>query len=291
MIKINENSDVVVIVGPTSVGKTALSIEIAKKYNGEIISGDAYQVYRKMDIGTAKVTSDEMQGIEHHLIDIIDYQDEYNVQLFQKQARALIADIKARGKLPIIAGGTGLYVQAVLYNYEFDTNEEYETLKQANELKSKGELQELVKGFSVDLNASDFENHKRLVAVVTKKMLGNDLKKSGKTPFYDRIQMIGLTCEREKLYQRINLRVDKMVNQGLFNEVEQFEANYQSQLAIGYKEIHGFLRGEYDKEHAIELIKRNSRRFAKRQYTWYRNKMPQIEWFEYKEEKWQSVKN
>ncbi len=288
---IDKNSDVIVIVGPTSVGKTALAIELAQKYNGEIISGDAYQVYKEMDIGTAKVTAKEMQGIPHHLIDIIDYQTEYSVQKFQKEARRLISEIKKRGKLPIIAGGTGLYVQAVLYNYEFAENPEFTHVKQMNEKQSIEQLQAYIGENNIKLNESDFANHKRLVAVATKIMLGSELKKSGRTPFYDKIQMIGLTCEREELYKRINYRVDLMIQAGLFEEVKQFKPGYQSQQAIGYKEIHQYFAGNCTKEEAIELIKRNTRRFAKRQYTWYRNKMPQIVWYERKGDMWQLVKN
>ncbi len=288
---IDKNSDVIVIVGPTSVGKTKLAIEIAKEHNGEVISGDAYQVYRKMDIGTAKVTEAEMQGVVHHLIDIIDYQDNYNVQIFQKQARKLIEDIKKRGKLPIIAGGTGLYVQSVLFNYEFGEDPQYQELKIKNEAKSLAELQEIITNSNIKLNSSDFNNHKRLVVVATKVMLNKPLNSNAKKPFYDKMQMIGLTTNREILYERINKRVDLMIEQGLFNEVQQFKPNYQSQEAIGYKEIHRYFNGELTKEEAIDLIKQNSRRFAKRQYTWYRNKMPEIVWYQYQEEKWQLVRN
>ncbi len=288
---IDKNSDVIVIVGPTSVGKTKLAIEIAKEYNGEVISGDAYQVYRKMDIGTAKVTETEMEGVIHHLIDIIDYQDEYNVQMFQKSARELISDIKKRGKMPIIAGGTGLYVQAVLFNYEFGEDPQYQKLKVENEAKSLVELQEIINNSNINLNSSDFNNHKRLVVVATKIMLNKPLNSNANEPFYDKMQMIGLTTDRETLYERINKRVDLMVEQGLFAEVQQFKPDYQSQQAIGYKEIHRYFAGELTKEATIDLIKQNSRRFAKRQYTWYRNKMPQITWYQYLEGKWQLVKS
>lgn len=291
MIKIDKNLDVLVIVGPTSVGKSALAIELAQKYNGEIISGDAYQVYKKMDIGTAKVTKHEQSQAVHHLIDIIDYKQEYNVHKFQEQARCLIEDIKARGKLPIIAGGTGLYVQSVLYNYEFKEIDGFKELKVKNEKKTKEELQAYIKMNHVELNNSDINNHKRLSVIVTKHMLGMPLANDGYKKFYDNVQIIGLTADRHELYQRIDQRVDQMINQGLVKEVEQFESNHYSQLAIGYKEIHQYLSSELTYEQAVELIKKNSRNFAKRQYTWYRNKIKEITWYQKEGDTWQLIKD
>ncbi len=291
MIKLEDNIDVLVIVGPTSVGKSALAIEMAQKYNGEIISGDAYQVYRKMDVGTAKVSAEEQELAVHHLIDIIDYKDEYNVQKFQEQARALIKDIKSRGKLPIIAGGTGLYVQAVLYKYEFKEIEGFEELKLTNEQQTIEELQAYIKENDITMNNSDINNFKRLVMTVTKHMLGLDLANKAKEKYYENFQIIGLTTNRDELYRRINYRVDIMVSNGLLEEVKQFERNHFSQLAIGYKEIHQYYAGELSKDEAIELVKKNSRNFAKRQYTWYRNKMPEIMWYELEGDTWQSIKD
>ncbi len=291
MIEVRKNLDVLVIVGPTSVGKSALAIELAQKYDGEIISGDAYQVYRQMDIGTAKVSEDEQKAAVHHLIDIIDYQDEYNVQQFQKAARELITDIKSRGKLPIIAGGTGLYIQSVLYKYEFNEIAGFDELKSKNEKQTIEELKAYVEKHQITMNNSDINNHKRLVMSVTKHMLGLPLANAAKEKYYQNVQLIGLTTDRETLYARINKRVDLMVESGLVAEVKQFEPNYFSQLAIGYKEIHQYLVNELSYEEALELVKKNSRNFAKRQYTWYRNKMPEITWYEKQGEKWQLVKN
>ncbi len=291
MIKLEDNLDVLVIVGPTSVGKSALAIEMAQKYNGEIISGDAYQVYCKMDIGTAKVTAEEQNAAVHHLIDIVNYKNEYNVQMFQSEARRLISDIKSRGKLPIIAGGTGLYVQAVLYNYEFKEINGFDETKEENETKTIEQLQAYVKENNIVLNNSDINNYKRLVMTVTKHMLGLDIANKAKEKYYDNFQIIGLTTNREELYQRINKRVDIMVENGLFEEVKQFEPNHFSQLAIGYKEIHKYFANELTREEAIELVKKNSRNFAKRQYTWYRNKMPEITWYELEGDTWQSIKD
>ncbi len=291
MIEIKDNLDVLVIVGPTSVGKSALAIELAQKLNGEIISGDAYQVYQNMDIGTAKVTKEEMDAAKHHLIDIKNYKDEYNVMMFQKQARKLIGEIKARGKLPIIAGGTGLYVQSVLYNYEFNEIPGFEAKREENNLLSTEELQKYVQLNNLKLNNSDINNHKRLVMCVTKHQLGLPLAKKAKDKHYDNFQIVGLTCERETLYERINQRVDLMVEKGLIDEVRKFERSYLSQLAIGYKEIHMYLNDECTIEEAIELVKKNSRNYAKRQYTWYRNKMQEIDWYEKEGEEWQLIKD
>ncbi len=290
-MKINKDLDVLVIVGPTSVGKSDLAIELAQKYNGEIISGDAYQVYKNMDIGTAKVSIDEQKQAIHHLIDVVDYQDEYNVKLFQSAARELISEIKARGKLPIIAGGTGLYIQAVLYQYEFNEIEGFDEVKKEVENLDKSELTAYVMENNIKLNESDIHNYKRLVMSVTKHRLGLDQANKAREKYYDNYQVIGLTVDRQILYRRINERVDKMINAGLIEEVKQFDAQYLSQLAIGYKEIHQYFAKKITREEAIELVKKNSRNFAKRQYTWYRNKMPEIEWYEKRGKVWELIKN
>ncbi len=290
-MRINKNIDVLVIVGPTSVGKSELAINLAQKYNGEIISGDAYQVYKKMDIGTAKVSSKEQAQAVHHLIDIVDYTQEYNVKLFQQAARKLISEIKSKGKLPIIAGGTGLYIQAVLYEYEFNEISGFEELRNEIEKWSKQELVEYVVQNKIALNESDIHNYKRLTMTVTKHKLGLPLANNARKKHYQNYQIIGLTTDRQVLYERINMRVDTMINAGLIDEVKQFDANYLSQLAIGYKEIHQYLAANLTKEQAIELVKKNSRNFAKRQYTWYRNKMPEIEWYEKRGDIWELIKN
>lgn len=278
-ININKELDCLVIVGPTAVGKSKFAIELAQKYDGEIISGDAYQVYKKMDIGTAKVSTEEMQGIKHYLIDICDYKDEFNVKIFQAKAREIIQDIKSRGKLPIIVGGTGLYIQAVLFEYEFDENIEFKNMKQELEVKNLLELQQIVKRFNIELNNSDWNNHRRLVNVAAKLLLNIELNNNGTKRYYENFEVIGLTMSREIIYDRINKRVDEMIEKGLIEEVVQFEPNYISQLAIGYKEIHQYLNNEIGYEETIELIKKNSRNFAKRQYTWFKNKMD-ITWIE-----------
>ena len=278
---------IIAIVGPTAVGKTKLSIRLAKKLNGEIISGDAMQIYRGLDIGTAKVTCEEMEGIPHHLLDEKNPDERYSVAAFQKAVRAKIDEIIARGKLPIIVGGTGLYVKAVLYDYEFaedvtSDNAQYEAL--TNE-------QLHAKLASIDKEAAKAlhpNNRRRVVRALniydeTNVTKSETLKAQAKKLVYD-VALIGLTDERSVLYERINARVDQMVHEGLVEEVRRlYETGItkeaQAIAAIGYKEIYNYLEGMIDLETAIELVKRNSRRLAKRQYTWFRNQMD-VTWFD-----------
>ncbi len=289
-IEINKDLDVLTIVGPTASGKTALAIAIAKQLNGEIISGDAYQIYRKMDIGTAKVTKQEMDYIVHHMIDIVDYDQEFNVMIFQSMVRDLIKDIKSRGKLPIIAGGTGLYIQAVLYQYEFNENTQYQTLKLENELKPLKELQQYCINNKLQLNESDYGNHKRLVVKVTKKMLNLEDTNNALIPFYNNFQIICLDIERDILYQRIDNRVDVMITLGLEKEVKQFNPTPNSQLAIGYKEFHQYFRGDITYEQTIIMIKQKSRNFAKRQMSWFRTKAG-ITHYQLEGDTWKLIQN
>ena len=174
----------------------------------------------------------------HHLIDIVDYKDEFNVKIFQKMLREKVETIKKSGKLPIICGGTGLYIQAGLYNYEFKEDEKFNETKLKMEQKSLRKLQYYCLDNDIKLNESEFQNHKRLVSVVTKHMLGHSLAKDGQEKYYDNFQIICIEMDREKLYERINLRVDLMIKEGLIKEVKHFERDHFSQLAIGYKEIH-----------------------------------------------------
>jgi len=278
---------VIAIVGPTAVGKTKLSIELAKKLNGEIISGDAMQIYRGMDIGTAKVTRLEMEGIPHHLLDEKNPDERYSVAEFQKTVRAKIDEISEREKMPIIVGGTGLYIKAVLYDYEFSeeaksSEEQYEKLTN-EEVHSK--LLSIDPKSAKELHPN---NRRRVVRALniyyeTNKTKSETLQKQEKKLIYD-ATLIGLTDERTMLYQRINDRVDKMIADGLIEEVRTlYEAGItkeaQSISAIGYKEFYDYLAGMMDLETAICLVKRNSRRLAKRQYTWFRNQMD-ITWFD-----------
>ena len=278
---------IIAIVGPTAVGKTKLSTRLAKKLNGEIISGDAMQIYRGLDIGTAKVTHEEMEGILHHLLDEKNPDERYSVAEFQKAVRAKIDEISARGKLPIIVGGTGLYVKAVLYDYEF-SEEEKPIGEQYEELTNEEVHAKLASIDPESAEALHPNNRRRVVRALniyyeTNKTKSEAIEKQEKKLVYD-VALIGLTDERSVLYERINARVDQMVADGLIEEVRAlYEAGVareaQAIQAIGYKEIYDYLDGVIDLEAAVELVKRNSRRLAKRQYTWFRNQMDVI-WFD-----------
>ena len=286
----NQNKPfLVVIVGPTASGKTELSIEIAKKFNGEVISGDSMQVYKHMDIGTAKVTRDEMDGIPHHMIDILEPDESFSAYEFKKRAEACIEDIINRGKLPIIAGGTGLYIQSLLYNYAFED----ETVSPEKMQIVHAQLAELEQYNNEELHhylaSFDSEsaenihpnNRKRVLRAIeyylkTKKLLSYRKKVQQFTENYDTL-LIGIEMSRETLYFKINKRVDIMLGHGLFKEVQQlveqgFETS-QSMQAIGYKELVPVVKGNMKMDDAVEKLKQHSRQYAKRQLTWFKNKM------------------
>ena len=281
--------DVLCIVGPTAVGKTKMSIELAKQLNGEIISGDSMQIYRGMDIGTAKATMDERQGIPHHLIDEKNPDEPYSVAAFQQTVRAKIEEIKSRGKLPIIVGGTGLYIKSVLYDYEFAGESESKEVDEAKyghlsneELHAK--LATIDEAGAKDIHPN---NRKRVIRALeiyeTSGVKKSEMiEKQEHKMIYDAC-LIGLTDDRNVLYDRINKRVDTMYETGLVEEVkalfdEGIPAESQSIRAIGYKELYDYFKGLISLEESKELIKRNSRRYAKRQYTWFNNQMD-VTWF------------
>ena len=262
---------IVCIVGPTGVGKTKLSIELAKYYNGIIINADSMQIYKELNIGTAKIKEEEKEGIKHYLFDIKEPTDMYTVYDYQKDLRKLLDDNKEKNI--IIVGGTGLYIKAGLYNYIFDeddTNNSYETL--TNE-----ELYNLVlkKDKDSDIHKN---NRKRMIRFLNKK----ESFKDKDTLLYD-AKFIGLTTDRETLYNRINDRVDLMIKEGLIEEVKNlYDRNIRSKAiltGIGYKELYEYFDGKISLEEAIELIKQRSRKYAKRQYTWFNNQM-NINWFD-----------
>lgn len=283
---------VVAIVGPTAVGKTKLSVEVAKHFNGEIISGDSMQIYKGMDIGTAKVTEEETQGIPHYMVDIKEPDEGFSVAEFQEKVQGYIKEISEKGKLPIIVGGTGLYIQSVLYNFQFSNEGSDEDFRKT--LENKVEV-EGVEPYYQRLQFIDPEqaskihpnNVRRVIrALEVYETTGMTMteyqeKQQQESPYYP--ILIGLEMEREKLYERINKRVDTMIDQGLLEEVrELYEKGYassQSMQAIGYKEFIPYFNGERSLEEAVFLLKRNSRRYAKRQYTYFRNKM-HIDWYE-----------
>lgn len=281
-----------VIIGPTAVGKTKLSIDLAKLYNGEIISGDSMQVYKGMDIGTAKISTNEMQEIPHHLIDIKEPNEPFSAAEFQERANKIIADIHRRGKLPIIVGGTGLYIQSVIYDYQFSEAQSDPAYREQleNEVAEKGIEHVISKLRSIDPESADRihpNNVRRVIRALeiyhcTGSTMSQQLLSQPNEMKYE-TALIGLTMDRDKLYDRINQRVNLMVEQGLFTEVEHFYKrglrDCQSIQAIGYKELYEYLDGKISQNVAVESIKQNSRRYAKRQLTWFRNKMA-VDWFD-----------
>lgn len=273
---------VIVITGPTGVGKTKLSVEIARKYNGEIINADAMQVYKDLNIGTAKITEDEKENIPHHLFDIKNTDEDYSIYDYQNDCRVKIDEILKKGKMPILVGGTGLYIKSALYDYKLDKN----TNKLDNNYddKSNEELyEELSKIDSKASSKIDINNRRRIINAINYcKNTGNSITENKtNTLLYDSI-FIGLTTDRENLYNIINKRVDKMVDNGLIDEVKYFydKKIYTKPLigGIGYKELYKYFEGNCSLEEAIDLIKRNSRRYAKRQYTFFNHQLPVI-WF------------
>lgn len=280
---------VLVIVGPTAVGKTALSVELAKKFNGEIISGDSLQIYKKLDIGTAKISTSEMSGIPHHLIDVIEPTDNYSVADFQKAGRQLITEITERGHLPIIAGGTGLYIQSLLYDYQLGAKEEVvsEVRKKYEELAEKigkKQLWEYLK--EKDPLAAEkihWNNQRKVIrALEVFEVTGYSIMTPKEKPqcLYEYC-MIGLDIDRKLLYQRIDQRVDQMIAAGLVDEARFVYSlgEIQASQGIGYKELYPYFKGEITLEEAVEQIKQNSRRYAKRQLTWFRNRL-KAQWFD-----------
>lgn len=270
---------VIVITGPTAVGKTKLSIEIAKKYHGEIINADAVQVYKGLDIGSAKVTEEEKENIPHHLFDIKEVDEEYTIYHYQQDARRVIEDIQKRGKTPILVGGTGLYIKSALYDYKLSEEKESEMYEDLTTEELYNNLLKVDKDIIIDKN-----NRRRLIRALNYYKENNESINNNKTNklLYNTI-FIGLTTDRKELYNRINKRVDTMMKNGLLEEVKSF---YDKGIktkpllnGIGYKELYKYLDGNYTYEEAIEKIKQNSRHYAKRQYTFFNHQLP-IVWFE-----------
>ena len=271
---------VICIVGPTGVGKTKISIELAKKLNGEIINADSTQVYRGMDIATAKITEEEKEGITHHLFDIKDIDENYTVYDYQKDCRLKIKEIEEKGKTPILVGGTGLYIKAALYDYKF---EEENILNEYNEYTNEELYNKLL---SIDPNTEiHMNNRKRVIRSLNYFENNNETlssKEKADKPLYDVI-FIGLTTDREILYDRINKRVDIMLGNGLLEEAKRiYDTNIKSKSVltpIGYKELFEYFDGKCTLEESIELIKQRSRKYAKRQYTWNKHQF-NVNWFD-----------
>lgn len=285
------------IVGPTAVGKTALSLPLAKQLDGEIISGDSMQVYRGMDIGTAKALPSEQKAVPHHLIDIVDPDYPFSVADFQERARQAIDDIANRGKLPMLVGGTGLYVQSVTHGYRFseaDADESVRTKwRQYAEAQGKAALHEALRRADPEsaarLHPNDVRRIIRALEIVerTGKTMTDYHREQQQQSPYDVI-WIGLTMERETLYERINQRVDMMLQEGIVDEVltlkqKGYTLNLVSMQGLGYKEIMMYLEGVWSLEEAVEMIKQNTRRFAKRQLSWFR-RIDTIHWWDMTDE-------
>ncbi|WP_142826518.1 tRNA (adenosine(37)-N6)-dimethylallyltransferase MiaA [Planococcus soli] len=275
--------DVVAIVGPTASGKTALSIELAKRLDGEIINGDSMQIYRDMTIGTAKILPEEMAGIPHHLLDIKEPDESFSVAEYQKLVRGKIDDIRSRGKLPIIVGGSGLYVQAVLFDYRFSEEPVDQSLRDSlhKELEEFGPERMHQKLMGLDPKSDIHPNNTRRVVRAVEILMSSNQKKGDRelalSPMYNEA-IIGLDIPRDILYERINQRVDVMIERGLIDEVQSLRnrgiREVQSIQAIGYKEIYAYLDGQGNFEEAVVKLKQNSRKYAKRQFTYFKNKLP-----------------
>lgn len=282
----------IVVLGPTAVGKTALAIALAKRFRTEVISGDSMLVYRHMDIGTAKPDANEQDGVVHHLIDIIEPSESFDVTAFLEAARQKIRDLNERGCVPILAGGTGLYIKALLEGYRFNVTPQNEVFRQEMErlIEERGaeelhrRLAQVQPETAARLHPNDTRRVIRALEVATfgGETVSQD-KVDGQARLYD-VAVIGLTSERSLLYERINQRVDRMMEMGLLGEVRSLLASRvspdaQSMKGIGYKELVAYLNGVCTLEEAVDAIKKGTRHFAKRQFTWYR-KMPYIDWYD-----------
>ena len=275
----------IILTGPTAVGKTKLSIALAKAVNGEIISADSMQVYKHMDIGTAKIMPEEMDGVPHHLVDVLSPMEDFNIVLFQQMAKKAMEEIYAKGRIPVLVGGTGFYIQAVLYDIDFTESEEdspyREELWELARTKGEAVLHDMLK--ECDPKAAEeihMNNVKRVIrALEFYKTTGmkisehNEEQRAKESP-YEFLYLV-LNQDRAVLYERIEKRIDIMVEQGLIEEVQKLKdmgchKDMVSMKGLGYKEILAYLNGETSLEEAIEILKRDTRRFAKRQLTWFR---------------------
>ena len=269
----SEKIKLIVVVGPTAVGKTALGIELAQQFNGEIISGDSQQVYRHLNIGTAKATPEEQAAVPHHLIDVRDVDANYSVYDFVAEASQAIMEIASRGKVPIIVGGTGLYLQSLLEGYHLGGEVDQEKLlayrKDLEQLSDEVLFEKIA-----DLGKKIPEiNRRRAIRALELAKFGQNLE--NKETNYEAL-LIGLNDDRQVLYDRINHRVDLMLEKGILDEAKWLydnHCNVQAARAIGYKELFPYFTGDASLEDCVEKLKQNTRRFAKRQLTWFRNRM------------------
>lgn len=284
---------VLVIVGPTAVGKTNISIKLAQKFNGEIINGDSVQVYRGLDIGSAKIKTEEMKGIKHHLLDIKDPDESFSVAEYQKLVRDKITEISKKGKLPIIVGGTGLYIQAVLYDFQFIEEGDFNNLAEKYRHLSNEELHLLLKEIdeleSMKIHVNNRRRIIRALEIYEKQNITKSeiIKSQDKGLLYDAF-IIGLTMDRRLLYERINKRVDMMFEENLLEEAQNLYHKGYIVNAIGYKEFTNYFRGEITLQEVKEKIKKNTRNYAKRQLTYFRNKLP-VNWVDVNKTSFESI--
>ena len=282
----------IIITGPTASGKTALSVELAKKVGGEIISADSMQVYRHMDIGSAKIRSEEMQGIPHYLVDVLEPEEEFHIVKFQQMAKKAMEDIYSRGKIPILVGGTGFYIQAVTKDIDFteaqQENDYRKELEALAEEKGGEHLHEMLRKVDpVSADAIHAHNVKRVIRALefyhqngSPISAHNEEQKQHESPY--NLAYFVLNMPRELLYERIDLRVDQMMKEGLLEEVSRLKEEgchrgMVSMQGLGYKEILAYLDGEYPLEEAVRVLKRDTRHFAKRQLTWFRREQ-EVTW-------------
>ena len=286
------STPLIIIAGPTAVGKTAISVELAKRIGGEIISADSMQVYRGMDIGTAKVTPEETQGVPHHLIDILDPSDAFNVMEFRKRVRDAIHEIVARGHVPILVGGTGFYIQSILYDIEFDPEGGSDEMRRQleAEMEARGPEAMHAELRRVDPESAEIihaNNKKRVIRALEyclstgRKISGHNREQRMRTSPYLFLFYV-LTMDRAALYKRIDLRVDQMMEQGLLEEVKRLRdegvtADMVSMQGLGYRQMFDYLEGIATLEEAVDRIKKETRHFAKRQLTWFRRE-PDARW-------------
>ena len=280
---------VVAIVGPTAVGKSALGLKLAQKFNGEIISGDSMQIYKKLDIGTAKDTPEELQAVPHHLVDICDASERYTVKDFQQKARQIITDLSKEQKLPLVVGGTGFYLSSLVNNLNLGgkSDSDPSLRKQLMTIEQAGGIDQLQKMLqSIDPKAFekiDIDNSRRLIrAIEVMKTTGKSITEQNNGEKWADFYLVGLTDERQKLYGRINQRVDTMAQNGLIDEAKYVYDHRdefpQASKGIGYKELYPYFDGTADLETCLSEIKKNSRHFAKRQFTYFRNQMD-VDWY------------
>lgn len=300
-----EKPFVVSVIGPTAVGKTKLGIEISKRFNGEVINADSMQFYKNFNIGSAKVTKEEQEDIRHHLIDHLEPTEDYSAAEFKNDLNQTVTSLTSSQKLPVVVGGTGFYIHSALYDFQFsDIKRDTDYVERAmKEIEVKGIEPYYNRLKQIDPKQADKihpHNIRRVIRALevydTSGETMSEIEGQQKeTPSYHSF-IIGLNTERELLYERINKRVDLMIEQGLMEEVKELYETYGSHVqpmqGIGYKEWIPYFNGEYDRQRTIELIKRNTRRFAKRQLTYYRNKIPNVNWFHINpDEYWPTFEN